>query len=138
MSKTERLTMPQFAVATGRSIAEVKQMVSDGRIPTSPGRFLGRNEIGEPIYAHLIDPAEIGTYAVPHESSPTDDPLARRQTVLDGAIAARRIEVQEEIDASSPETQHARAMQRWQEHNREALRALGDMDAAARRMGDGS
>lgn len=74
-----KLTMPEFARATGRPIGEIKSMVSRGDLAFSPGRYLGRGQDSQPMFAPEIDSALVEQFAVGR--APVHDPLARRQAV---------------------------------------------------------
>jgi hypothetical protein len=80
--------LSEFSRATGRRLDFIKQEISDGNLPTEPGRLLGRNELGEPIFSHIISVDEIPRYRVKDAVS-TEDPAIRSAEVRRAAYAKR-------------------------------------------------
>jgi hypothetical protein len=135
MAKEPYITMPEFARRTQRPVHEVKKLVLSGELRAIP-RFANRDQLTDPLCVPMIAVSDVEAYHVDHEPDTSTDPGARRQATFAQASAKRQLQVHEEIDAGDPRVRHARAMQKWQEHNRSALEALNEMSEAAKGLGD--
>jgi hypothetical protein len=127
---TERfIPLSQFTKATGRSVAYVREKISNGDLPSKPDRPLYRNENGEMCFAHTIPVSQIARYRVPHgDAHSSEDPAIRRDETMHEMYEKRDRKLA--LEAGDPETVKSEALETVKtltEQQKAALRRYYDL-----------